>query len=161
MPIIKNEVQSFSERIICGAPVDIYSIMIPDLHDPMAIPTAWKKFWSEFPKSDLPAGNDAYGVSIPLEDSPGMLHHIAGVEVNADYVAPEGFELVTIPAGNYLALTHEGDISTLNQSYADAYGVVFAESGNEMRPGPHLELYDSMLNPNSDDFTMGILIPIN
>ena len=161
MPIIKNETQTFPERTICGAPVDIYSIMIPALHDPMAIPTAWKKFWGEFPKNDLPYGSDAFGVSIPIEASPGMLHHIAGVEVNADYVAPEGFELVTIPAGNYLALTHQGNISTLGQSYAEAYGEVFVQSGNEMRSGPHLELYDSNLDPNSDDFTMGILIPIN
>ena len=73
---------------------------------------------------------------------------------------PEGFELVVIPAGNYLEVTHEGPISNLAPSYGEAYGVVFPQSGADLRGGPHLELYDAMLNPNADDYKMGILIPV-
>ena len=112
------------------------------------------------PKSDLPKDSTAYGVSNPLTDSPGMLKYVAGVEVDSTYIAQEGFELVTIPAGNYLELKHIGNISNLGQSYGEAYGVAFVQSGLEMRPGPQLEIYDANLNPNSDDFHMGILIPV-
>ena len=60
MPLGSNQVQRHSERIVCGVPVDIYSIVIPDKYDPTAIPNAWQKFWAEFPKSDMPSNNEAW-----------------------------------------------------------------------------------------------------
>jgi AraC family transcriptional regulator len=108
----------------------------------------------------MPSNAQAFGVSIPIEDSNGKLHYVAGVVVKAGYDAPKGFELVVIPAGNYLEVTHEGPISNLAPSYGEAYGVVLPQSGAQMRGGPHLELYDAMLNPNADDYKMGILIPV-
>ena len=161
MPLGSNQVNQHPERIVCGVPVDIYSIVIPDKYDPTAIPNAWQKFWAEFPKPDMPSNNEAWGVSTPIEGTQGQLHYIAGVEVEADYVAPIGFELVTISAGNYLEVTHSGPISTLAQSYGEAYGVVFPSTGLEMRASQHLEKYDAMLNPMADDYSMGILIPVN
>ena len=161
MPISNQEVKSFSKLTICGVSVDIYSIMFTDLYDPAAIPGAWQKFWREFPKTDFPNNSDAYGVSTPIAESNGQLHYVAGVEVPDDYRAPEGFELVTIPAGNYFGVTHTGKISLLAQSYGEAYGVAFPSAGLEMRQGPHLELYNSNLDPNGEEFQMGILIPVN
>ena len=160
VPLGSNQISSHPQRIICGVPTEFFSIMFADLYDPMAIPSAWQKFWAEFPKADMPSNAQAFGVSIPIEDSNGKLHYVAGVEVKAGYEAPEGFELVVIPAGNYLEVTHEGPISNLAPSYGEAYGVVFPQSGAQMRGGPHLELYDAMLNPNADDYKMGILIPV-
>ena len=160
MPLGTNKVNHHPERIVCGVAADIYSIVIPDLYDPTAIPAAWQKFWAQFPKAALPGNNEAWGVSTPIEGTQGQLHYIAGVEVKAGYVAPEGFELVTIPAGNYLDVTHVGSISTLAQSYGEAYGVVLPATGLEMRAGQHLEKYDAMLNPMADDYEMGILIPV-
>ena len=161
MPLGGNQVTQHPERIVCGVPVDIYSIVIPDKYDPTAIPGAWQKFWAEFPKSDLSDSYESWGVSTPIEGSQGQLRYIAGVEVAADYVAPNGFELVTIQPGNYLEVTHTGPISTLAQSYGEAYGVVFPSTGLEMRPGQHLELYDESLKPMDDNYEMKILIPVN
>jgi AraC family transcriptional regulator len=104
--------------------------------------------------------NTAFGVSTPIEGSNGKLHYLAGVEVKADYVAPEGFEISVVPDGNYLDVTHVGPITTLAQSYGEAYGVVLTQSGHEMREAAHLEKYDAMLNPMADDYEMGILIPV-
>jgi predicted transcriptional regulator YdeE len=36
-----------------------------------------------------------------------------------------------------------------------------AASGKEMRPAPHLEIYNSQLDPMSDDYTMVIGVPVN
>ena len=160
MAVRNNGSNPHAERIVCGVAVDIYSIVIPDLYDPTAIPAAWQQFWTQFPKADLPSNNEAWGVSTPIEGTQGKLHYIAGVQVKAGYVEPEGFELVTIPAGNYLDVTHVGSISTLAQSYGEAYGVVLPATGLEMRAGQHLEKYDAMLNPMEDDYEMGILIPV-
>ena len=160
MAVRNNGASAHAERVICGVAVDFYSIMVPDLYDPTAIPNAWQKFWAEFPKKDLPLHNTAFGVSTPIEGSNGKLRYLAGVEVKANYVAPDGVVLVSIPAGNYLDVAHIGSIATLAQSYGEAYGVVFPTTGLEMREGPHLELYDAMLNPMADDYEMGILIPV-
>ena len=158
---IKNlAVTNMNEKTICGVPVDIFSIMMKDQYDPKAIPTAWQKFWKEFPKESMPADSSAYGVSYPKTTEPGKLHYVAGVEVSKDFVAPEGFEICTIPSGNYYHLEHQGNISELAQSYGEAYGNEFPKAGLEMRPAPHLELYDANLNPTSDEFSMGILIPV-
>jgi AraC family transcriptional regulator len=155
-----NGTKPHPERLICGAPTDLYSIMISDLYDPTAIPNAWKKFWTEFPKSDMPEGHQAFGVVTPIDGTSGKLHYVAGVEVSVGYVAPEGFELTTIPAGNYLEVVHVGNIESLAPSYGEAYGAVFPSSGLEMREAPHIELYNASLNPMADDYEMGILIPV-
>ena len=160
MAIKNNGVITHTERLVCGIAIDIYSIMIKDLYDSGAIPGAWKKFWSEFPKDSLPNNSAAYGVSIPIHTEPGKLHYIAGVEVKAGFVAPSGFELTSIPGGNYLMLDHIGSIMELAASYGEAYGVAFPSAGSEMREGPHLEIYDSTLDPMTDSYVMGIGIPV-
>ena len=161
MSVKNNGTILFSEKVICGLSVDIFSIMMPNQYDPKAIPTAWQKFWTTFPKKSLPGDSKAYGVSFPIDTEPGKLHYVAGVEVSKNFVAPEGFEVCVIPAGNYLYIEHVGNIKNLASSYSEAYGVEFPKSGLEMRPAPHLELYDATLNPMEDDYSMGILIPIN
>ncbi len=161
MSIKNNGVAHSSEKVICGVAVDIYSIMMADQYDAQAIRGAWHKFWQQFPKESLPSDSKAYGVSTPITTEPGKLHYVAGVEVDSDFQAPIGFELVTIPNGNYLEIEHSGNISELAQSYGAAYGVEFPKAELEMRPAPHLELYDATLNPTSDDYKMGILIPVN
>ena len=160
MPLGTHSVIQSPEITVCGVATDFYSIMFADLYDPTAIPTAWQKFWAEFPKADLPHNNQAWGVSTPIAESNGKLHYVAGVEVPSNYSSPSGFEVTTIPAGNYLKVDHLGAIDKLAQSYGEAYGVVFPQSALEMREGPHLELYDAMLNPMADDYSMGILIPV-
>ncbi len=161
MTVKNNGTLFFSEKVICGVSVDIFSIMIPDQYDPTAIPAAWQNFWKTFPKELLPGDSKAYGVSFPIETEPGKLHYVAGVEVSKNFAAPAGFEVCAIPAGNYLNLEHFGSISKLAQSYGEAYGVEFPKTGLQMRPAPHLELYNSELNPMADDYRMGILIPVN
>ena len=160
MPIKNYGITTLTEKVICGVSVDIFSIMMADQYDPKAIPTAWQKFWKEFPKESIPADSKAYGVSFPITAEAGKLHYVAGVEISKDFVAPEGFEICTIPSGNYYYLEHQGSISELAQSYGEAYGNEFPKAGIEMRPAPHLELYNARLNPMADDYSMGILIPV-
>jgi predicted transcriptional regulator YdeE len=160
MSIKSHGVVNHPQRTVCGTAVDIYSIMIADLYDPSAIPGVWRRFWTEFPKSALPDNSVAYGVSTPIAGTSGQLHYLAGVEVSSDFIAPAGFEITTIPAGNYLSLDHVGSIMELASSYAEAYSVAFPSTGLEMREGPHLEIYDATLDPMSDSYVMGIAIPV-
>jgi predicted transcriptional regulator YdeE len=161
MSVINHGVIDLTEKVICGVSVEIFSIMIADKYDPKLIPNAWQKFWKEFPKDSMPTDSNAYGVSFPIEKEPGKLQYFAGVEVTPGFTPPTGFEICQIPAGKYLNLEHVGNISNLAPSYGQAYGVEFPKSGLEMRSAPHLELYDSNLNPMDDNYSMGILIPVN
>jgi predicted transcriptional regulator YdeE len=152
---------TFNEKLICGVSVDIYSIMMGDKYDPQAIPKAWQEFWRNVPPESRPSDSTAYGGSCPIETDPGTLQYVAGVEVADRFVAPNLFELCTIPAGDYLQIEHIGSILDLATSYQNAYGVEFPKSGLSMRPAPHLEEYDATLNPMDENYRMGILIPIN
>lgn len=160
MSLVNKGRVTFTEKLICGVSVDIYSIMMGDKYDPRAIPDTWQEFWKNFPKDNLPADSTAYGVSFPIESEPGKLHYVAGVEVPEGFSLPTGFEMCTIPAGDYLHLDHVGSIMELGSSYQQAYGVEFPQSGTTMRPAPHLEVYDARLNPMDENYQMGILIPI-
>ncbi|MEY4314284.1 MAG: hypothetical protein RIS93_864 [Actinomycetota bacterium] len=160
MAIKNNGTIKFEKKIVCGIGIDIFSIMMADKYDPSAIPSTWQKFWLQFPKEISAKNPIAFGASIPIETEPGKLHYVAGVEVDNNFKAPSGFETCIIPNGDYLVIQHQGNISGLAESYAMAYGVEFPKAGLEMRPAPHLEVYDSTLNPNSDDYEMKILIPV-
>ena len=46
-------------------------------------------------------------------------------------------------------------------SYAKAYMEVLPTSGSEMRPAPHLEIYNSERDPSSEDYSMLIGVPVN
>ena len=160
MTIKKIGILSVNEKKIKGLSVDIFSIMISDKYDPNAIPNIWQKFWSELPKNANPSDSRAYGVSFPIESEPGKLHYVAGIEATSENELDEKFETYLIPSGRYLHLEHSGAISDLANSYSEAYGEIFPNSGFEMRQAPHLELYDTLLNPTDPDYCMGILIPI-
>jgi predicted transcriptional regulator YdeE len=88
------------------------------------------------------------------------MDYFAGTLLPIDYETPEGFESVDFPAGEYLAVTHLGPISTIAASYQRAYMESLGASGREMRPAPHLEIYNPDLNPMADDYEMVIAIPV-
>jgi hypothetical protein len=60
-----------------------------------------------------------------------------------------------------VSLTNDGSIAAVSQSYCQALGVAFSQSGHDMREGFHLEVYSSALNPNSDEYEMGSLFPLS
>lgn len=48
----------------------------------------------------------------------------------------------TIPAGNYLVYTYEGDIKNLGEFYGKIFETYLPQSGHEMDMRPQLEVYD-------------------
>jgi predicted transcriptional regulator YdeE len=146
---------------IVGIRTSIFTIFNPEKYDAKAIPSAWQEFFAKARGSDLANTQTFYGASIPSMAADIPMDYYAGVVVDPSTTVPEGFESYEIPAGDYLAITHAGPITDLAATYQKAYMQALGESGKEMRPAPHLEIYNSQLDPMSVDYTMVIGVPVN
>ncbi len=145
---------------VIGIRTSIYTIFNPEKYDPRAIPSAWQEFFTKSAGLELANSNTFYGATIPSMDAQKPMDYFAGALVDADAVVPSGFQSVELPEGDYLEIIHSGPITNIAASYQRAYMEEVAASGKEMRPAPHLEIYNSQLDPMSDDYTMVIGVPV-
>ncbi len=145
---------------IVGVRTSIFTIFNPEKYDAKAIPSAWQEFFGKVRGSELANTQTFYGASIPSMAADVPMDYYAGVIVDSITEVPDGFESYEIPAGEYLAVTHVGPITDLAATYQKAYMQALGESGKEMRPAPHLEIYNSQLDPMSADYEMAIAVPV-
>lgn len=146
---------------LIGVKTSIFTIFSAEKYDESAIPMAWQEFFTKVKGAQLETLDIFYGASIPNMSADVPMDYFAGCIVDIDHEVPSGFESVEIPAGEYLCHLHLGPISNLAASYAKAYTETLPSSGREMRPAPHLEIYDSKYDPMSDDYHMQIGMPVN
>ena len=146
---------------IVGVRTSIFTIFNHEKYDPKAIPTAWQEFFSISAGTNLGSAKTFYGASIPSMSLDTPMDYYAGALVDSDADIPEGFEGVEITEGAYLAVPHIGPITNIAASYQKAYMEALGASGKEMRPAPHLEIYNPLLDPMADDYQMFIGIPVN
>ena len=146
---------------IVGVRTSIFTIFNPEKYDAKAIPSAWQEFFGKARGTELANTQTFYGASIPSMAADVPMDYYAGVIVDSNTEVPAGFETYEIPAGDYLAITHVGPISELASTYKKAYMDELGQSGKEMRPAPHLEIYNSQLDPMSADYEMIVAIPIS
>jgi predicted transcriptional regulator YdeE len=145
---------------IIGVRTSIFTIFNPEKYDVKAIPTAWKKFFSMVGGTSLVGLDSYYGASIPSMDMNSPMDYFAGALLHENSEVPAGFESVDIPEGNYLKVLHTGPITNLSASYHEAYMNALGASGKEMRPAPHLEIYNPALDPMSAEYEMVIAVPV-
>ncbi len=67
---------------------------------------------------------------------------------------------MTIPPGKYAVSAHEGAVSKIGLTVNYIYGSWLPKSGKKLREAADLEMYDCRHNPDSDEFTLDIYIPI-
>mgnify|MGYP000143136216 CR=1 FL=1 len=146
---------------LVGVRTSVFTIFNPEKYDPAAIPTAWKDFFAKAASSELVKSQTFYGASIPSMSMDAPMDYFAGALVSPDLEVPAGFESVDIPEGNYLSVLHSGPISAIAGSYQKAYTEVLPASGREMRPAPHLEIYNSNKDPMDAGYSMLIGVPVN
>lgn len=155
-----NQVKFLNGGKIVGVRTSIFTIFNQEKYDAQAIPTAWQEFFRNSQGTDLVKGSTFYGASIPSMSLDTPMDYFAGALVDQEYEVPAGMESVDIPAGDYLEVTHSGPITNIAASYQNAYMVALGESGRQMRPAPHLEIYNSQLDPMSDGYEMIIAVPV-
>jgi predicted transcriptional regulator YdeE len=154
------ETISIKHGKIVGVRTSIYTIFNAAKYDAEAIPTAWKKFFSMATGTELGGLDTFYGASIPSMDMDAPMDYFAGALVAESAAVPDGFESVEIPEGNYLKVIHTGPITNLAASYQRAYMQELGTSGKEMRPAPHLEIYNPKLDPMATNYEMVIAVPV-
>jgi AraC family transcriptional regulator len=145
---------------IVGIQTSVFTIFNNEKYDAKAIATAWQEFFKLAQGTGLLAGNTFYGASIPSMSLDAPMDYFAGALVSSDFEAPAGFKSVELPAGDYFSFTHRGPITDIAASYQKVYMELLAASGREMRPAPHLEIYNSDLNPMDASFEMAICVPV-
>jgi AraC family transcriptional regulator len=155
-----SETISIKYGKIVGVRTSVYTIFNAAKYDANAIPEAWKKFFSMVNGTELAGLDTYYGASIPSMEMDAPMDYFAGALVAETATFPDGFESVEIPEGNYLKVIHRGSIVNLEASYKRAYMQDLGSSGKEMRPAPHLEIYNPKLDPMSNDYEMVIAIPV-
>jgi predicted transcriptional regulator YdeE len=154
------ETISIKHGKIVGVRTSIYTIFNAAKYDAEAIPAAWKKFFSLVNGTALAGLDTFYGASIPSMDMEAPMDYFAGALLAEGAAVPDGFESVEIPEGNYLKVIHKGPITNLSASYQRAYLQELGSSGKEMRPAPHLEIYNPKLDPMDNNYEMVIAIPV-
>ena len=155
-----SETLHIKQGRLVGVRTSIFTIFNPEKYDASAIPTAWKEFFSKAAQSELVKTESFYGASIPSMSLDAPMDYFAGVIIDSNSDVPAGFESVEIPEGDYLAVDHVGPITNIAASYQRAYMEILPTAGMEMRPAPHLEVYNSEKNPMDPDYRMLIAIPI-
>lgn len=156
-----SEIISIKHGKLVGVKTSIFTIFNPEKYDQSAIPAAWREFFGKVQGTDLMKAETFYGASIPSMSLDAPMDYFAGAIVDLSTDVPAGFESIEIPGGNYLAVIHTGPITELAGSYHQAYMQILPTSGKEMRPAPHLEIYNPQLNPMDPDYQMTIGIPVS
>jgi AraC family transcriptional regulator len=153
--------KKLNEGKLIGIKTSVFTIFNQEKYDQKAIPTAWQEFFAKARGTELANTTTYYGASIPSMSLDAPMDYFAGAIVSIDTEVPAGFASVDIPAGNYFEHIHIGPITNIASSYQKAYMETMPASGKEMRPAPHLEIYNSEKDPMSDDYEMTIAIPVN
>jgi predicted transcriptional regulator YdeE len=156
-----TEVINIKSGKLVGIKTSIFTIFNQEKYDAKAIPAAWQDFFAKARGTELANTTIFYGASIPSMSLETPMDYFAGSLVPLDSDIPAGFESVEIPEGNYLGHIHVGPITNIASSYQKAYMESLPASGKEMRPAPHLEIYNSMNDPMAENYEMTIAIPVN
>ena len=156
-----SQIREIPAGKVIGIKTSFFTIMNAEKYDAKVIPSAWQSFFAQYHSSALPRRNAFYGAVVPSESIDVPMTYVAGVLVDSNTEVPEGFASVDIPAGKYFCAKHLGPMVNLAPSYGNAYGVEFPASGLDMRPAPHLEIYESDKEPMDSDYEFIIAIPVN
>ena len=82
---------------LVGIRTSVFTIFNAEKYDPMAIPTAWREFFTKAADSALTKSDTFYGASIPSMSMDAPMDYFAGAFVDAEFETPTGFESVDIP----------------------------------------------------------------
>ena len=156
-----SEILNIKHGKIVGVRTSVFTIFNQEKYDAKAIPAAWQEFFAKSAGTELGKADSFYGATIPSMSLDVPMDYFAGALVDLGDEVPAGFESVEIPEGAYLAVSHIGPITNIAASYQKAYMEALGASGKEMRPAPHLEIYNPTLNPMADDYQMIIGVPVS
>ncbi|ACT58680.1 GyrI-like domain-containing protein [Hirschia baltica] len=127
------------------------------------IPALWKAFGPQIAEVANAVTDACYGV-IGASNPDGDVDYLAGIKVTSFDGLDKDFDRMVIPDQNYLVVTHEGDVSNIQQTW-DWIFVEFPKSlGLEIievfAMTPEFEVYDARYNPQTREGEIDIWVPV-
>jgi AraC family transcriptional regulator len=116
------------------------------------IPLLWPRLIQRLPLAGQVGDDASYGVCSPAHGEDGCFNYLAGVPIAADAPAPEGMEVVDVPAQTYLVFRQDTDGSPLHPQMQAAVKEIWGErvpkSGFKLANAPDLEAYPPRFEPD-------------
>lgn len=123
------------------------------------IPKLWGEFGPRFGSIPGQKGMLAYGVCHHFDDT--GFGYMAAAEVEEGVGAPEGMTTMDLPAQRYATFTHQGDLSSLGDSYMFIWDKWVPESGQEIiQPALIFERYSEDFDPDTNQGHVELWIAI-
>ena len=91
---------------------------------------------------------------------PGYVNYAACIRVSDPNNAPEGLQVITIPAGDYAEFVHEGAVSDLFETCDYIYRSWFPSSGLLMGEGPMVEVYPENFTADQQNPGIRLLVSV-
>ncbi len=123
------------------------------------IPDQWKRFGPHIGKVPGQIATSTYGVSWNIKPD-CVFDYLVGVQVAGSAKLPPDFTPVSLPAGRYAVVTHEGHVSTLPQTIDKIWTKWIPDSGLKPAQAPCFERYAESYDPKSGLDPVEIWIPL-
>ena len=126
-----------------------------------AIPALWQRMVASLSQVQDKVGFAAYGLCFPMESG---FDYLADIEIAGTAPLPNGWTVVTVPAGRYAVFPHDGHASTIWQTM-EAIGGWLRTSGHqhafsEGAPG-FFEHYGEKFDPRTGTGDIEIWMPLD
>lgn len=129
-----------------------------------AIPQLWSRLIGALPFAGQVDSWATYGVVSGADRGDGSFDYIAGVEVDAGAVVPDGFVAKSIPAGSYAVfriVLNGGPVHPqVKAAMAAIWGELIPASGLTVADSPDFERYDGKFVPTQAGATIDFHIPV-
>ena len=116
------------------------------------IPLLWPRLIQRLPLTGQVGDDASFGVCWPTEGEEGCFRYLAAVPIADDAPAPEGLEVMDVPAQTYLVFRQETDGSPLHPQMQAAvkeiWGARAPNAGYRLANGPDLEAYPPGFEPD-------------
>lgn len=123
------------------------------------IPQLWQAFGSRAGEIEhIINPHIAYGISDNMDMDSGEFDYIAGFEVDSTGKVPAGMVSWEVAGGTYAVFTCT--LSTLGDTYRQAYHVWLPEAGYEATGGADYEVYGEEFDPQDPEARFDVYIPV-
>jgi AraC family transcriptional regulator len=151
------------EMKVAGLGARFISILSPNKNNSSVIPALWHQFMQQWTAIPNKTGDASFGLVEMLPEprsDPAEMFYIAAGQVTTFDGLPSHWLRRTLAAGRYAKFTHKGKLDGLGKTAAAIYQAWLPQSGEKLRPAPHLEWYDQRFDMNSDASEFDILLPL-
>ena len=160
-PVFKE----LGEINVIGFTAKFISALSPDKNNMVVIPQLWGRYAPRAAEIKSRKGWTDMGICTNMPEGekthPDECLYMAGTEVTDLTPLPEGMTAMTIPPGRYAVFTHNGAVHKIGLTMSYIYGSWLPKSGEKLREAADLEMYDCRHDPDSDEFTLDVYIPVH